>query len=324
MRYNNLIYVGGMVLLLSIVSLLMLGCPDNSGSDSDGNGNGDGLVDALACDAGYYEVDGECARPSGSFVAVGADVVNFGVEETDPRGTAAIGDTLYMIGNATNALYTVNTTDGTATIVGSGLGLDMTIEPRGLAAVGDTLYMIADNDDLFEVDTTTGMASDSSLDFGVMGAHVPQGLAAVPFENEVFLLMATVRNAGAVPTLYGLNTRTSTVGGSLLPLTTQQFNSFPQSATARYMNITGVTVINGAAFAVVNGDTDAFYSIDTSFAESAEAAIQGFNDDSILTQVGSADAFGVTETAPRGLAAVGNNIYMIGSGGLYRALTESE
>ena len=294
--------------MLVIVSLLMLGCPDGNAGD-------------LVCDAseGYYESNGVCIRPTGSFEAIGASVVEFGVSETDPRGTAAIGDTLYMIGNDNSALYTVNTTDGTAEMVGSGSGLAQAGEPRGLAAVGNTLYMIADDNDLFEVDTTTGTASDSSLNFGVMGDHVPQGLAAVSFEDEVFLLMATLAEDDDVPTLYGLNTRTNTVA-PLLDLTAEIINGFP--SFMKYMNITGVTFIDNSAFAVVNGDTNALYLIDTSFANSDAEALQGFNDDTILTQLGSATAFGVGEEAPQGLAAVGDDIYMIGSGGLYRALTE--
>ena len=292
------------MLLLVIVSLLMLGCPDDSGSASD----------SLVCDTS----DGSC--PTGSFEAVGANVVAFGVSETAPRGTAAIGDTLYMIGNANSTLYTVDMTNGEAQQVGDGSGLDQAGELRGLAAVGDTLYMIADDNDLFEIDTTTGMASDSSLSFGISGNHTPQGLAAVSFENEVFLLMATIEDGNSnVPTLYGLNTRTSQIA-PLLELTSEQITTFPNFM--RYMSITGVTTIGDSAFAVVNGETDALYLIDTSFANSDAEALQGFSDDTILTRLGGATAFGVSEEDPQGIAAVGDDIYMIGSGGLYRALTE--
>ena len=60
----------------------------------------------------------------------------------------AIGDTLYMVGSDTDALYTVETTGtnaGTATQMGTlapGFGVGEG-EPRGLAAIGNTLYMTA-------------------------------------------------------------------------------------------------------------------------------------------------------------------------------------
>ncbi len=65
------------------------------------------------------------------------------------------------VGSNNDVLYTVDTTKGVATRVGSAtqFGVSETF-PRGMAAIGSTLYMVGDgNDVLYTVDTTTGVAT---------------------------------------------------------------------------------------------------------------------------------------------------------------------
>ncbi len=69
---------------------------------------------------------------------------------------------------------------GTFITVGNFGGIRET-RPNGLAAIGNTLYMVGyDNDALYIVDTTTGVATrvGSAIDFGV-NERVPSGLAAI-------------------------------------------------------------------------------------------------------------------------------------------------
>ena len=81
--------------------------------------------------------------PDGSAIQVGV-LTRFGVGETTPTGLAALGTTLYMVGQFTDYLSTLNITDGRATQVGSlvgGFGVRES-NPTGLAALGTTLYMV--------------------------------------------------------------------------------------------------------------------------------------------------------------------------------------
>ncbi len=66
-----------------------------------------------------------------------------------------------MVGRQNAALYTVDTTTGVATRVGSATQFGVSERfPTGLAAIGNTLYMVGDgNNVLYTVDTTTGMAT---------------------------------------------------------------------------------------------------------------------------------------------------------------------
>jgi len=73
----------------------------------------------------------------------------FDVNETGAAGLAAIGDTLYMVGYAFDALYALDITDdnvgvlGGATRVGSASEFEVRASgPEGLAAIGSTLYMV--------------------------------------------------------------------------------------------------------------------------------------------------------------------------------------
>ena len=143
-----------------------------------------------SCNAGFQlsgtmGVGTSCAAIEfdGSFSLVGMATA-FGVGEGFPTGLAAIGNTLYMVGQDRAVLYTVDTATGAATRVGSATNFGVVSEglPTGLAAIGDTLYMLGDeNDVLYTVDTATGAATrvGSATNFGVMSEDDPAGLAAI-------------------------------------------------------------------------------------------------------------------------------------------------
>ena len=93
----------------------------------------------------------------------------FGVSENFPQGLAAIGDTLYMVGQTTDALYSVDTSTGVASRIGSAteFGVSESL-PSGLGAIGDTLYMTGSTTDaLYSVDTSTGVAAQNWLRYPV-------------------------------------------------------------------------------------------------------------------------------------------------------------
>ena len=85
---------------------------------------------------------------SGTATRVGSANL-FGVGETSPAGLAAIGDTLYMTGDDTDALYILNTSHWRGDAGGKRRpAFDVgETSPAGLAAIGDTLYMTGDDTD---------------------------------------------------------------------------------------------------------------------------------------------------------------------------------
>ena len=121
----------------------------------------------------------------------------FGVSENRAAGLASHGGTLYMVaalGFISNRhiskLYTLDTTTGVATTVGTNNGIisgTSGISLRGLASLGDTLYAVANesnlNVGLYSISigtnstSTTATRIGSATYFGV-GDHDPQGLAS--------------------------------------------------------------------------------------------------------------------------------------------------
>ncbi len=106
------------------------------------------MVGAQTDDLYTLNIDPDDSIDDGRAIQVGS-VTDFGVGEGSPTGLAAIGDTLYMVGASNDALYTLDTTTGRATQVGSvaaGFGVSENV-PRGLAAIGNTLYMVGSTHD---------------------------------------------------------------------------------------------------------------------------------------------------------------------------------
>ena len=88
-----------------------------------------------------------------------------------------------MVGAANDALFTLNTSTGVATRVGSATQFGVNeFAPSGLAAIGNTLYMVGTtNNALFTLNTTTGVATrvGSATRFGV-NERLPSDLAFTP------------------------------------------------------------------------------------------------------------------------------------------------
>ena len=107
-----------------------------------------------------------------------------------PTDLASIDTTLYMVGNAEDRLYRVNTTSGGVTRVGTGTVRRFGVaanesSPQGLASIGTTLYMVGQgNQVLYTLNTSTGVAEQvgsagpDDPPFGV-NERSPRGLASI-------------------------------------------------------------------------------------------------------------------------------------------------
>ena len=104
---------------------------------------------------------------------VASTTVQFGQSLTSPKGLAWDGTALYMVDDGTDALYTVATSTGIATRVGTttrfGLS-DTDVQPRGLSWDGSTLYMLTP-DKVYTLDRTSGVATL----VGRFAGHVTNG-----------------------------------------------------------------------------------------------------------------------------------------------------
>ncbi len=139
--------------------------------------------------------------PDGTAIQVGSAPDGFGVGEYAPTGLAAIGNTLYMVGTTNNALYTLDTVSGRATLVSDPSVTDFGVSediPTGLASIGNNLYMAGQSNGVLytlniDPDDTTpdGMAiqvSNMSVDFDV-SENRPSGLAAIG--NTLYMVGTT-------------------------------------------------------------------------------------------------------------------------------------
>ncbi len=135
-------------------------------------------------------IDPTDSTDDGRAMQVGGLSADFGVGETLSTGLAAINSTLYMVGQTTNALYTLNIDPAVGTAddsmvmqvgglsAGFGVGED---QVNGLGAIGTTLYMVGErNEVLYTLNTGTGMATQVGManQFGV-GEDAPYGLASI-------------------------------------------------------------------------------------------------------------------------------------------------
>ena len=228
----------------------------SNGTPSAGRPSGSSNVEqCVSCNI-FYDLNASNSCESvvilgGALRISAATVSQFGVSESAPFDLAAIGNILYMVGVGTDKLYTINTTDGSATQVGNlaaGFRVGETI-PSGLAARGTTLYMVGTtNDRLYtlNIDPDDGTPDGTAIQVGNLAAGfrvgeiTPNGLAAL----GTTLYMVGVQNER----LYTLN--------------------------------------------ITSGDG---------------------TPDGTAIPVGSATAFGVGETTPTGLAALGTTLYMVGA-----------
>ena len=117
---------------------------------------------------------------TGAATAIGSVTAFGAVNETEPRGLAALDGALYMVGAVNDALYTLDTSSGVASQVGSATQFGVSEgAPTGIAAHNGMLYMTgADTDALYTLDTTTGVATQvgSATQFDASEGG-PNGLA---------------------------------------------------------------------------------------------------------------------------------------------------
>ena len=225
---------------------------------------------------------------------IGGDPVdNFGVNTTLPSGLAfdPNTDTLYMVSRDNSNLYTVNTSTGAATRVGTSNNFGVNEgDPTGLAfdSNSNTLYMVGlDNLALFTVNTSTGVATrvGSSTRFGI-SESTPTGLAFDSDTDTLYMVglnnlaLLTVNTSTGVATRVGSSTRfgVSESGSRCL--------AFDPNTNTLYMSGSSNRVL---------------FTLDTSTG--------------VATRVGSSTEFGVSESDPQGLAFDSNSdtLYMLGN-----------
>ena len=221
-------------------------------------------------------------QPTGTATRVGT-ATKFGVNESIPRGLTSHNGKLYMLGDHTNALFTVNPTTGVAARVGTAGRFGVYEEwPRGLTSHNGKLYMVSDlRGALFTVNPTTGVAArvGTATKFGV-NEWFPTGLAS--HNGKLYMV------GGSNKALYTVN---PTTGRATRVGTATKFG-----VNERYP--TGLTSHNGKLY-MLGDDTNALYTLNPTTGRA--------------TRVGTAAAFGVNEWFPRGLASHKGTLYMVGS-----------
>ena len=252
-----------------------------------------------------YRVD-----PTSSVATRVGSAINFGEGvENAPAGIAAIGSgsgaTLYMVGDLTDTLYTLNTTTAVTTRVGNaptGFGVDE-IRPTGLVAITasdgtTTLYMVgATNNALYRVDTTSGIATrvgNAPAGFGV--DETSPGALAATSDGTLYMVGPIGDVLYRVDTTSGIATR---VGNA--PAGFGVGEDIPQ----------GMAATSDGALYMVGATNSVLYRVDRTTG--------------IATRVGNVSAgFGVGEDAPQGMAVIDDVLYMVGvvtgAALLYRAV----
>ncbi len=277
-----------------------------NGTPVEGSTDTPGQTRCASCNP-LYRLDGISCQLVTLGVATRISMVSqFGVVEDSPYDLAAIDGTLYMIGADTDVLYTLNidpddsTPDGMAIQVGgvARFGVSETT-PTGLAAIGRTLYMAgADTDVLYTLNidpddsTPDGMAIQVGgvARFGVSEA-TPTGLAAIG---------RTLYMVGAdTDVLYTLNIDPYDSTPDGMAIQVGGVARFGVSETTP----TGLAAIGGTLY-MVGSSNDVLFTLNIGPYGSTPAGM--------AVQVGSVTRFGVSETTPTGLAAIGGTLYMVG------------
>ncbi len=161
--------------------------------------------------------------------------------------------------------------------------------PYDLAAIGSTLYMLGVSTvTLYTLDTTTGRATQvgSAADFGV-SERFPTGLAAI---GTTLYMVGSINDV-----LYTLSTTTG--------VATQESDASVDEFGVGENGPQGLAAIGGTLY-MVGRDTDALYTLNIDSAD--------MTPDGRAIQVGNATNFGVIESQPSGLAAIGGTLYMVG------------
>ena len=211
---------------------------------------------------------------------VPSHTLGFDITEEQPRAIASDGSTLWFAGADTNALYTLNTTTGVATRVGTATDWGVSeSEVAGMAYGNSNLYMVGSNSVLYTVNTGTGVATQvgtTTAGFGV-GENNATGLSFV----------------GAVLYMVGSDTRflyRLALSGGSAGSATRVSSTLP---TASYMaEMHGVIYMTGGT-----APDDRLHTLDLTTG--------------VITVIGPA-GFGIGETAPRGIASDDSNLYLVG------------
>ena len=209
----------------------------------------------------------------------------FGLSSPNPGGLCAHNGALYMVawisGGPGASLFTLNPTTGVATRVGNAVnfGLNPAEDvPGALASHGGVLYMVGDRThNLYTVNTTTGVATrvGASTNFGINETG-PTGLASL---NGLLYLLGRSRGLSTLNTTTGVATVIAAVSGGA-------------------GSVHGLTA-HGTTLYLLADTQRALFSINPRTAAA--------------TRVGRADAFGVAENDPRGVASFDKRLLMVGN-----------
>ena len=292
---------------------------------------------------GLYRVD----LKTSTGVRIGVD--GFGaVGEAEPVDIASYGSParLYMIGNNTDRLYTLDTVTGVAVPVGTsgGFGAVGEIEPTGLTSHGGGLYMTGNtNGWLYSLSVTDGTAErvgdvyrfgvGESVARGIATGYVlPAGFAIDTSTGEIdytrssasadtmHILYAQVSDGAAADNTMSIavdDTATVTVHVDQAP----SFSAASYSYTLMPGNDgSSVPVVLGASPAMDTEGQTVTYSLRASdplermyMTGGKGGALYALNSSSsAAVRVGGADRFGVSETAPQGMTWHNGRLYMAG------------
>ncbi len=272
-----------------------------------GEATADGLVRCASCGpiATINGIPSELGT-SCELIALGAakrvgTTAQFGGSESQPRGLAAIGNTLYMTGSTEDWLYTLNINNGTAERVDtSALFGVLEQNPYDLATVDNTLYMVGlrRGGRLYTLNPTTGAASQvGTVNMFGVGEISPTGLSAIG--NTLYMTGSSKAN------LYTLNIDSTDMTPDSTASRVGNVDLFGLPMGAREEAPTGLAAIGNTLY-MVGEDTDALYIINVD--------PEDMTADGSAIRVGNATRFGQNEDLPRGLAAIGDILYMIGEG----------
>lgn len=295
-------------MMIGYIALTSAGCLLGGVSEIAGGNNAGSIVPEQAFGQ-TPEVDYDFSNVIvGGALRVGGDETQqFDNDETYPNGIAAIGNTLYMVGDSNDTLYELDTNTGAANRIGNATQFGIIgskFAAKGLTSIGDALYMVASGSGnlagLYTIDTATSVATriGSTTNFDITEPDIlfftPSSLVA--FDDTLYL--------GAI-----VITTRSTTTSRLYRFNVDDDGNFDGSATrvgtsdgfgVNEQTARGLAAIGDTLY-MTGSTTDALYTVD---------AATG-----IATRVGNTIRFDAREPFPIGLATIGNTLYMIGSGG---------
>ena len=272
------------------------------------------------------------SKTAGTATSLPTPIVEFGVSETAPRDLASNGTTIYLLGGTTDSLYTLDTSSGFGTIVGSTFTADEN-DPQGIAHDGTNLYMVGgEHNALYTIDTGTGAitrvpSSSPPTQFGVLITS-PRGLMVDSSSN---LYMLADEASG---TLWSLNKATGFASRIGVPpsgfgVSETAPQALASDGTTLWMTgsathilytldlVTGQATAVGATYSSIeNHPTDMVYSNNYLYMIGEQYSRLYLVDtlDGQPETLGEAPAgFGINELAPRGLTYIGNTLYMVGN-----------